>query len=301
MYRGKRDTSWGFRDMRVVGAALFFHVGLPKTGTTLLQTEVFPRLRGLVHVNTNINYGLFAEQDAAAFLISNETVLGGPFVTRSGSWLGDFEVGARNLAAVAPDAGVIIGFREHTSLLRSLYGQHLRDGGGRAFDTSFFDLEKDGGLLKTSDLLFHQRIRLIQRIFSREPFVYFREELNLAPGRLVAHLARYMGVEPFGSEAVQLPVVNPGLKHHQASLLRILNHIARVVPLKNVVARKLHMTPYEICQRHLGWIPSPAIKFGAVDEARVRTHYAEDLRAAVDYVSGTRGRNVADELLRFFQ
>lgn len=302
VYRVKRDSLGGSRGMRTSDTALYFHVGLPKTATTLLQTEVFPRLKGLVHVNTNIDYGLFARQDRAqAFLVSNENIFSGPFVTTSGSWLEDFRIGIRNLSAVAPDAGVIIGFREHASLLRSLYGQHLRDGGARPFDASFYDLDTDGGLLKTSDLLFGERIRTIRGSFDREPFVYFQEELRLAPRRLVADLADYMGVVPMDSRSLQMGVVNPGLKHYQATLLRMLNEVSRVLPLKNVLARKLHVTPYDICQRHLGWVPSPAIRFGAIEASRVQSQYDEDLQTTLDFVSRTRGTRVADELLLHFR
>lgn len=284
-------------EVEVPRSSIYFHMGLPKTGTTFLQKQVFPRLAGLVHVNTSVPDGVFTHSDQlSAFLISNENMFSGPFVTRSGSWLGDFRMGVRSLGTIAPDAGTIIGFRSHTTLLRSLYGQHLRDGGTRRLDASFFDLDSDSGLLQVRDLLFLDRIRMLREAFQRDPFVYFQEELRLNPERLVADLAQFMGLPRPSAGSWQLGVVNPGLRHYQAKVLRRMNQISRIIPLTNVVTRKLRLTPYTVCQRYLGGLPGPSIKLGYLQASRIKSRYRADLEAALEYLARTRGESIAEEL-----
>lgn len=55
------------------GSAAFSHVGLPKTGTTFLETRLLAAMQYLAHVNTNIPDVLFSHRgQVSALLISNK-------------------------------------------------------------------------------------------------------------------------------------------------------------------------------------------------------------------------------------
>src|SRR5262249_32612815 len=116
------------------------HIGYPKTGSTWLQREVFPRL-GIRYGSAEPELGRLigelaeGEVDAEAFrrargegpvLISNEGLVG--------SMWGPVENGLRNaerLHEVVPGARIAVLVRRQDEMLRSLYAQYVNMGGTR--------------------------------------------------------------------------------------------------------------------------------------------------------------------------
>ena len=124
---------------------VYIHVGLHRTGTTFLQREVFPNLQTTQYLdNLDVNYWLrrlVSEEDSAyeasayedyfttavdsrPSLISYEGLSGEPFLmyvnqTRN----------ADRLAAIFPNATIILGIRRQDTLLLSLYLLFIMHGG----------------------------------------------------------------------------------------------------------------------------------------------------------------------------
>lgn len=105
---------------------VILHIGLHKTGTTFLQQEIFPKLKG---VNYKIYYEMqdYKIKDGAVNLISCENL--------SGSLLASIKFGAfeRNallygMKALYPNARIIVGFRDKKAWLYSVYCQHIKQG-----------------------------------------------------------------------------------------------------------------------------------------------------------------------------
>lgn len=127
-----------------MGRNVYLHVGLPKTGSSLLQTRVFPGMAGVtlvtwpyLHANHAWNRLQFSDesyfdpeeirQDVArmgdgTLLVSFEDLAGQLFALHG---VNRTPV-ARRLARALPEAEVIVFLRGQGDLLRSAYAEHVR-------------------------------------------------------------------------------------------------------------------------------------------------------------------------------
>jgi hypothetical protein len=101
------------------------HIGLPKTGTTFLQYEIFPKIQ-------NVNYGTpdkgivlehFKPVDGKINIYSNENILG---VSTTNNLL---YYRLRDIFEKYPQLKIIVCLRDTDSWLPSLYNQYVRSGG----------------------------------------------------------------------------------------------------------------------------------------------------------------------------
>lgn len=128
---------------------VFFHFGLPRTGSTTVQHNIFPELEDYLFVcapytQENVAFNklqyaddiLFQQQELAdtlafirkqspdkGILISDENFFGSPnanFMNRSHI--------AKRLAACCPEAELILFIRDQRSLIQSLYNQFVKSG-----------------------------------------------------------------------------------------------------------------------------------------------------------------------------
>ena len=88
----------------------FVHVGYPKTGTSFLQLEVFPKIR---------------EGNRDICIISRENLIGDCFSLD----VSDMGAIVRLIKKFYPDAKIILGIREIGGMLVSLYSQYVKEGG----------------------------------------------------------------------------------------------------------------------------------------------------------------------------
>ena len=110
------------------------HIGLPKTGTTFLQNEIFPKLDGVEVYGT----GMYSKDydhttkfpDDKTILITKESISS---IRRTKDRADRFTV-IKRINREFPDAKVIVVFREINGWTRSIYSQYIRDGGVLEFD-----------------------------------------------------------------------------------------------------------------------------------------------------------------------
>lgn len=280
---------------------LTFHVGLHKTGTTFLQANVFPCLRGVDNlVWRNLEYFLRLES-GKSYLVSCEGLSGSTFASTAQ------RVKAISLlGTMFPGARAIITIRPHGEYLKSLYSQYLRYGGTQPFDGFvLLPFKHDAGsapqrrhLMRAADLSYRAIIDAAEKSFAGPPLVCTMADMFRDPGSFVDQICAYVHCEP--GSAVQAftrkSPSNVGIKNRQASLLRAMNALFKA-PLSldgrnRPYGRlsKLRLDPVTICFRWLSKVPSAGL---VPDElvSRLNDHLSEDWQFVQDYV---RARPWAD-------
>lgn len=293
-------------------AKLFLHVGLHRTATTFLQRQIFPFWPGIEYlgkpwpvspsVSRELLLRIFAAGEQTRLLYSSEA-LAGPLTPQFGvrreevaeNWI---LVQERALAALGerlPEARILIGFRHHEGFLSSLYRVYLRNGGTVRIE-EFFDPQNDEGIIKHEDLLFERRLRVIDRFFEREPFVFFYDDLIQRPDEIFEAMALFFGTPvPSGLESRIDRRLNAGLVGRRAKMLRLLNHLDARTPsnrgpkgrrsgiLRSKIARMLRIDPVSL-SRLLP--PGGESRLPDGHERFLRREYAEDLEVVSKRAAG---------------
>jgi hypothetical protein len=109
---------------------VFFHIGLHKTATTWLQRHFFPNLDGVRLVEEREFEKILpaAVRGTGVLVVSRETLSGS--IARGAEPGDKTRQLVRNLgriSAAAPDAGIIICFREHRAWLASAFAQKAKN------------------------------------------------------------------------------------------------------------------------------------------------------------------------------
>lgn len=268
---------------------IFIHIGAYKTGTTFLQTRIFPVWPNLVYRNDLwLPYLALVEKDKK-YLLSNETLYGRPWARNNQlSWSQERKAALRALGRLFPHAQILVSVRGHSYFLLSLYKQYLHEGGVVELD-DFFDISSDSGLIKKDDLMYMQTINWLRQYFKTDPFVFTFEEMrdNLA-GLLKRFETLFKEVMP-GTASIERAPKNQGVFHWQSRLLRLLNRIDRkpwsyiktggVLKLTNPFTLAHGLDPRTICQKRLKWVSNKPIQFNDDYKRRIDEFYEEDWKA----------------------
>ena len=237
---------------------VFYHIGLHKTATTLLQETYFPQLP-ITFIKGTVPYTRVIREleSGGVVLFSDENLSGRLFC---GNKFSDFERALSSIKRIHPDAGIIIGFRQHADFLLSAYKQHLHEG-GTLEQRKFFNAN-DTGLLKARDLRFSNYLSLVREHFSWM-LVYTLEEV----GRMHEfdrRFSSFLGIEP-GSAREEERHANVGVRTKlQVHSLRLLNRVNAVVKrgigvdvLYSKPMKYMRVTPRHICQYRLPHVGAP--------------------------------------------
>lgn len=167
---------------------VFFHIGLHKTGSTWFQQHLFPNLAGVNCLKTKHIAELAKPGDGAPiFIVSHESLSG---TLSSEKQPGDnkkrLTETLSSIAAVAPGAPIIIGFREHGSWLSAAYAQKAKKQG--------VQLKSYVATFSREDLSWCRSLDLIED-GSRSVFPFLYEELSCAPEALIDDLCSFLGTE----------------------------------------------------------------------------------------------------------
>lgn len=199
----------------MTGSALskqvYFHVGLGKTGTTYLQYEFFPRLKG-IHYIQRTRY-------QRAYDIINNTSYPRYLVSREFDQQLAEEVA--RFSRHYPDAGVIIVLRRHDGWIASQYRRFAKNGIHVDFNT-FFDIDNDQGLWKQSDLNFMAKLRIVEENFRHRPLVLFQEDLKDDPFGFYDKIAAYTCTQ-YDRNEISLDAVHVSYSDKQLKAVRKLS------------------------------------------------------------------------------
>ena len=262
------------------------HVGMHKVATTFLQRQVFPHFR---EVNLAILDSTVDElfDGDGPLLISAEQIGGVPW-RREGvvgrlhptDWMQMFRDRLRRVKKVFPNAGIILGVRPHLDLIRSLYSQFLKEGGGIGVK-NFFSLRGES-FLSPEDLRMARRVQIILENFD-DLFLYTLEDLKTRPGELYDCLLDFTGGTSIGriGSGGKNSGLDTNLQVHAARILNRIHHWLgdhSLPTLRNSVFRAFHLTPRVISSQRLEGIGRDYVAFSEQERDRISGFYAEDWR-----------------------
>lgn len=245
---------------------IVLHIGLPKTGTTSLQNNLFVPHdawsfigKPLVHTNQRMRRFIrpIVEQDPAAYergledyrsqviepclreagqllLVSEEEFSTGTVRTR----VDRFTI-ARRLHGIFPDARVLLTIRNQLDVLPSIYGQLLNMGfmGRQSFSTWIAaELGKEGNQSRLHLFDYAELIVLYQSLFGAEQLkVMLFEDLRADNDRFISEMCRFMQVD-----------VEPALARYQENQGRNTNpRITRRHARWRLLTQALPFVPWE--------------------------------------------------------
>jgi Sulfotransferase domain len=194
------------------------HIGYHKTGTTWLQKCVFRSTKaGFSFVAGGKTLRpAFVEVDPSSFdpesarrafepkirraharslvpVLSAERLSGNPLSKND-----DSAAIAVRLAAAFPDARVLVGIREQTSMLVSMYKQYVKRGGGVAFRryaSAAPSAQHREPLFRFDELEYHHLIGHYQNLFdATNVLVVPYELLQTQPGAFLERIGEFLGV-----------------------------------------------------------------------------------------------------------
>lgn len=161
---------------------IYFHVGLGKTGSTFLQYNVFPKLKGVYYIQrTRYKQAIdiIKHTNHQKYFVSNE-------------FDQQLEQEVARFSNVYPNTTPIIVFRRHDEWIASQYRRFIKNGHTFAFN-EFIDLENDQGYFKIKDLLFFNMVKLLEKHFTKAPLVLFYDEMKHQPAIFINKISETIG------------------------------------------------------------------------------------------------------------
>lgn len=274
-------------ECQMISRKAVLHIGLHKTGTTYLQEYVFPKLEGIHYsIGWRAFRNVFNAKPGQRILVSDEGISGN---FKSGNWLADFYKNVEIIKNLCGDPKIIIGFREHSKFLTSVYKQYLHEGGTEGFDIIFND--QDSGRIKVHEMMFQTRIQYLQEQFS-EVFIYNQADIQQHFQPFLDGLCHFLEISPVAETQFSKDTINVGVRSvQQVERLIKLNKWAHKLKQwpghPNWYARpfqKLKLTPRHICQDRMRndgppWKLDPAI------QAFISNQFSEDWAYTLKAVS----------------
>lgn len=265
-----------------------------KTGSTFLQRYVFPSIEAVHYLKTPHLVDLSRCMDSEKLVISSEGLTGIPWRypgQEKHSWAEDRAIILRNLKTLFPEVYIIIGFRKHADLIRSLYKQYLHEGGYLRLE-EFFNFDQEP-IISPRDLHFKEIIVHLGELFGQRIFSFVFDDLKNGE-RLMEGLTHFLGVPPI---TVKKPPgdYNRGVRDIQSRILRVLNRAANsqlnpdgFLPLNNVFFRRFGLTPRDFCQRRLSTLSEKDIELDPDLKARLDEYYEHDWNEVLEFVQQCR-------------
>lgn len=279
-----------------------FHIGLSKTGTTLLQENYFSKLPEIEFLGKAkaVSIEKLIQEQAKPILVSHEHLLACPWDHHETSWLDTFKKNLRQLHAWFPDARIMLSLRSHFPLIKSFYKEMVSKPGRAAYPNfdEFFSLDTQKTTwLKPEEFIFESLIKECETVFESPPFVFFFEEILKTPDELDQGIRAFLGI---GSTETSLQdclgkVVNQGTRMKQTEWLRKLNRLnlsleqkTKLLSLYGPLFRKLRITPELICRRHMANWPKEKFDLAPDLKKSIESFYRLDLDSCKKYIRATR-------------
>jgi len=273
---------------------LFIHIGLPKTGTTLLQENVFDSWPNIHYINDLWFPYLILQEPDKKYLISNETLSGRAWnrdPRQPFDWLKERELILDGLFRLFPQATILVSFRKHADFIESLYAQYLHEGGTLTLE-DFFRIDDSQGVIRLHELEFARTIEMIESRFGDRFFVFTFTQLMKNTRSLLTAMGNLFGEPPPVTSLSNLPPKNKSVGYWQSKLLRVLNEVDRktgtnlkptgLIALTNPYTKMLRIDPRSLCQDRLGRFYYRKIRLSDKCREEVDEFFAEDWEVVIE-------------------
>lgn len=160
---------------------IYFHVGTGKTGSTFLQKRIFPLLKDIYYIPTNRYHKIFQEikkSSVTKILVSRE-------------FDQQLEREVKRFSKKHPKTTPIIVFRRHDGYIASQYKRFVKNGFIGNFQ-AFFDLQKNKGYFKESDLDYKSQVAILKKYFTKDPIIFTYKDFNENTQKFIHKLTEIM-------------------------------------------------------------------------------------------------------------
>ncbi|MCF8230719.1 MAG: hypothetical protein K9J27_00915 [Bacteroidales bacterium] len=165
---------------------IFWHVGLGRTATTFMQSQVFPKLKGVYYISKK-NFKnadeIINQTHHNKYLLSHE-------------FNRDLNEVLRNFSRKYPDARIIIVLRKHEEWIASHYRRVVKNGSPCLFK-EYFDADNNKGTWKIDDLYYYPKLKCIEKNFNHKPLVLFHHDLKERPEYFLNQILKYLGISQY--------------------------------------------------------------------------------------------------------
>jgi len=273
----------------------YIHLGLPKTGTTFLQENIFSKFDSndisFLGKAKCVSIWDLMEMPSNKYLISSEHLLANPFTCPTGKWFEVFKANLKKVHHKFPNAKYILTLRKHESLILSYYKEHISKGNRSIYPSlkKFYDVQNDNGQVSKNDFYFKEMIEEIEKITSQRPFVFFQERLKNNPNLVINDLETFLNIPKQNIDLVQGKKTNQGVKHRQSILLIFFNKINKItrgfgLNLYSPFLVKRGLTPDYLIRSKLSWLSDKPLQFTEEISAFITENYKEDLEWVNNYI-----------------
>ncbi len=170
---------------------IYFHVGLGKTASTYLQHSVFPYFKEIKYIPTNQykkSLDVIDKGKHPKYLVSRE-------------FDRQFEDEVKWFCSEHPDAHIIVVFRRQDKWIASQYKRHVKGGFFKEF-IDFIDVEHNNGFWDRKEMIFMDKIRVIEKYSTQKPLILFHEDLS-DPYKFIDLIVKYCGAS-YSKKAVSV-------------------------------------------------------------------------------------------------
>lgn len=207
---------------------IYFHVGTGKTGSTFLQSRIFPLLKGIYYIPTNRYHKIFREIEKC----SSSKIL----VSREFDQQLEREV--KFFSKKYPNTIPIIVFRRHDSYIASQYRRFVKNGFTGNFH-AFFDLKNNNGLFKQKDLDYERQVGLLKKYFTKAPIIFTYEDFRENPHLFTQKWAELMGCS-LKSKKVNWQRKHTSYSEHQLKIIKLFGKLINLTKRKVFKNSVLH-------------------------------------------------------------
>jgi hypothetical protein len=183
-----------------------------KVASTYLREAFFPLLRGAYFIPRSKKYqalSIMAAGEHDKYILCRALDA-------------NMEAGIKDIAAAYPATHPIIVFRRPDSWIASQYRRFVKNGFPGTLQ-EFVDIKDNQGFLDCNEMLFMQKIRLLERYFTARPLALFIDEMKEDPRSFFDAIAAYVGCD-YDFEAVRLAPIHTS---HNPKGLRFRRQVRR--------------------------------------------------------------------------